>query len=83
MNAPSHIRPLAIAVCAVLSIAIAAPVFAQDVGTSMRAQREKRLKELGKGKEDKKQEEAQLYPEATRQSPEATAKGEKIGRAHV
>ena len=33
MNATTRFRPLAIAVCAVLSVAIAAPVFAQEVGS--------------------------------------------------
>ena len=79
MNATTRFRPLAIAVCAVLSVAIAAPVFAQEVGsgTSMRDQRAKRMKELNKAKEsdNQKQEAAQqLYPQATRQSPEAMAK---------
>jgi tetratricopeptide (TPR) repeat protein len=79
MNASTHLRPLALAVCAVLSLAVAAPVFAQEsgsTGTSMREQHAKRMKELGKEKgDDKKQEEAApLYPNATRQSPEAMAK---------
>ena len=77
MNA-TPFRPLVLAVCAALSVAVAAPVFAQDNtgSTSMREQREKRMKELGKKKDgDKKQEEAQqLYPNATRTSPEAEAK---------
>jgi len=79
MNASTHRRPLALAVCAVLSLAVAAPVFAQEsgsTGTSMREQHAKRMKELGKEKgDDKKQAEAApLYPNATRQSPEAMAK---------
>lgn len=81
MNAPSHLRPLVIAVCAALSFAIAAPVFAQDVGsTSMRDQRAKRMKELGKDSDSKKKQEevAPLYPNATRQSPEAEAKGQNL-----
>lgn len=84
MNA-SHIRPLALAVCAALSLSIAAPVFAQqqELGSgSMREQRAKRMKEL-KGEDTtkadkkgaKKEEAAPLYPNATRQSPEAEAKG--------
>ena len=85
MNAPSHIRPLALAVCAALSLAIAAPVFAQqqELGSgSMRDQRAKRMKELNKDSKDetgkKSKEEAQLYPNATRQSPEAEAKGQNL-----
>jgi tetratricopeptide (TPR) repeat protein len=82
MNASSHIRPLAIAVCAVLSLAIAAPVFAQQQAgsTSMREQRAKRMKELGKGTDAKQGEtqEQQLYPNATRVSPEAKAKGDNL-----
>ena len=88
MNGSSPIRPLALAVCAALSLAIAAPVFAQqqELGSgSMREQRAKRQKEL-KGesttKEDKKgakkEEAAPLYPNATRQSPEAEAKGQNL-----
>ena len=82
MNASSHIRPLAIAVCAVLSLAIAAPVFAQQQAgsTSLREERAKRMKELGKGGDTKKGEtqEQQLYPNATRVSPEAKAKGDNL-----
>ena len=86
MNGSSPIRPLALAVCAALSLAIAAPVFAQqqELGSgSMREQRAKRMKELNKseGKEEtgkKSKEEAQLYPNATRQSPEAEAKGNNL-----
>jgi len=82
MNAFSHIRPLTIAVCAALSLAIAAPVFAQQQAgsTSMREQRAKRMKELGKGEDAKKGEvqEQQLFPNATRQSPEAKAKGDNL-----
>ena len=88
MKAPTHIRPLALAVCAVLSIAIAAPVFAQQQelgsGTSMRDQRAKRMKELNKQtdskdeKGKKTEEAAQLYPNATRKSPEAEAKGQNL-----
>jgi tetratricopeptide (TPR) repeat protein len=82
MNASSHIRPLAIAVCAVLSLAIAAPVFAQQQAgsTSLREQRAKRMKELGKGTDAKQGEtqEQQLYPNATRVSPEAKAKGDNL-----
>jgi len=85
MNASSHIRPLALAICAALSLAVVAPAFAQqqDLGSgSMREQRAKRQKELkgeSTSKDDKKgakkEEAAPLYPNATRQSPEAEAKG--------
>jgi len=86
MNAPSHIRPLALAVCAALSLAIAAPVFAQqqELGSgSMRDQRAKRMKELHgdtstNDKKGKQEETQQLYPNATRQSPEAEAKGNNL-----
>lgn len=79
MNASTQLRPLVLAVCAVLSVAIAAPVFAQAQDTtsapSMREQRAKRLKELGKAEEGKKKEDVQqLYPNATRKSPDAEAK---------
>jgi tetratricopeptide (TPR) repeat protein len=85
MNATSKLHPLALAVCAFVGIATAAPSFAQDVGsvgsTSMRDQRAKRMKELGKSSEDakKKQEDAQnLWPNATRKSPDAEAKGKNL-----
>lgn len=77
-------RPLTLAVAAALLAAFAAPAFAQQDygkagGDSLRAQRDKRLKELGKGKEQK-QEEARpvMFPLATRQSPEAKAKGKGL-----
>lgn len=79
----SNFRPLTLAVVAVMLGAFAAPVFAQQqTGTeSLRAQRAKRLKELGKDTEEKQAkavEEAPLYPNATRQSPEAKAKGKGL-----
>jgi tetratricopeptide (TPR) repeat protein len=51
--------------------------------SSMREQRAKRMKELNKqgdskDEKGKKSEEAQLYPNATRQSPEAEAKGQNL-----
>jgi len=79
------LRPLSFAIVAALSLSIATPVFAQaqDVGSgggSMREQRAKRLKELGRDQESKKAQEetAPLYPNATRQSPEAKAKGKGL-----
>lgn len=78
----SLIRPLTIAIAASLVAAFAVPVAAQEVGsgTSMREQRAKRLKELGRDEESKQeqQEAAPLYPNATRQSPEAKAKGKGL-----
>lgn len=78
----SNFRPLTVAIVAVMLGAFAAPVFAQQTGQeSMRAQRAKRLKELGKdvdAKQAKVVEEAPLYPSATRQSPEAKAKGKGL-----
>ena len=79
----SSFRPLTLAVVAVMLGAFAAPVFAQQPtagqeAESMRAQRAKRLKELGKDTETKQAkatEEAALYPNASRQSPEAKVKG--------
>lgn len=79
-----HSRPLTLAIAATLVAAFASPVFAQQgygqTGDSARAQRAKRLKELGKGEETAKQQEAQpaLYPNATRQSPEAQSKGKGL-----
>ena len=77
----SSLRPLTLAVAAALlsSFVVPATSFAQSGygdtgGDSMRARRAKRLKELGKG-EEAKQEQVALYPQATRESPEAKAKG--------
>ena len=87
MTSLSSIRPLTVAVAAALLAALAVPVttaHAQsgygEVGSdSMRARRAKRLKELGKGEEAKQQAEAAaLYPAATRESPEAKAKGDGL-----
>jgi len=79
------LRPLSFAIVAALAISVASPVFAQaqDVGAgggTMREQRAKRLKELGRDQESKKAQEeaAPLYPQATRQSPEAKAKGKGL-----
>jgi tetratricopeptide (TPR) repeat protein len=79
------LRPLSFAIVAALSLTIATPVFAQaqEVGSgggTMREQRAKRLKELGRDQESKKAQEeaAPLYPNATRQSPEAKAKGKGL-----
>jgi tetratricopeptide (TPR) repeat protein len=80
------VRPLTLALASALAAAFAipaAPAFAQsgygDVGgSSMRAQRAKRLKELGKAEDEKAPEEAALYPEATRESPEAKSKGKGL-----
>lgn len=79
----SRFRPLTLAVAAVLAASFAAPVPAQDVGSggsTMREQRAKRLKELGRDEESKKAQEevAPLYPNATRPSPEAKAKGKEL-----
>ena len=82
MNITNKLSPLALAVCAVIGFSVVAPSFAQEVGsTSMREQRAKRMKELGKEKDDakQKQEDAQnLWPNATRKSPEAEAKGKNL-----
>lgn len=76
-------RPLFVALSAALALAVLAPVAhaQQDQGTlSMREQRAKRMAELGKGKQDAKQEEQKpaLYPNATRVSPEAKASGKTV-----
>lgn len=86
MTSLSNLRPLTLAVAAALLAAFAVPTtsFAQsgygDVGSdSMRARRAKRLKELGKGEDTKQQQEAAaLYPQATRESPEAKSKGKGL-----
>lgn len=82
----SNIRPLTMVIAAVMLGMFATPILAQsdygNVGTgSMREQRAKRLKELGKTTEEKQAkavEETPLYPNATRQSPEAKAKGKGL-----
>jgi len=86
MTSLSNLRPLTLAVAAALLAAFAVPTtsFAQsgygEVGSdSMRARRAKRMKELGKGEEAKQQQEAAaLYPQATRESPEAKSKGKGL-----
>lgn len=78
---PSTVRPLHIAIAAALALAVVAPtVSAQQQAKSptMREQRAKRLAELGKDKSDGKEaaeEKAALYPDATRESPEAKSSG--------
>jgi tetratricopeptide (TPR) repeat protein len=76
MNISLKLSPLALAVCTIVAFATTAPAFAQDSGsTSMREQRLKRQKELGKAKESQDQKaEAQQWPNATRKSPDAEAK---------
>ncbi len=77
----SFTGPAPRALIAVLVATLALPVFAQDVGAgSMREQRAKRMKELGRDQDSakKKEEAAPLYPNATRQSPEAMAKGKGL-----
>ena len=80
-------RPLATSIAAALALALLAPVAsAQQDPTqttrtkSMREQREERMRELGKGKEEAKQAEDKpaLYPNATRTSPEAQSSGKMI-----
>jgi len=87
MTSLSNLRPLTMAIATALLAAFAVPVstaHAQsgygEVGSdSMRARRAKRLKELGKGEEAKQEAEAvALYPQATRESPEAKAKGKGL-----
>ena len=88
MSTLSSLRPLTLAVAAALLAALAVPTVTHaqsgsgygEVGSdSMRARRAKRLKELGKGEEEAKQQEAAaLYPLATRESPEAKAKGKGL-----
>lgn len=83
MNTPHPaLHPLTLAVAAVFLAAFALPASAQqdygNVGESARAQRAKRLKELGKDEAKKEETRPALYPNATRQSPEAKAKGKGL-----
>ncbi|MBP8098297.1 MAG: hypothetical protein KAY03_03180 [Arenimonas sp.] len=76
-------QPLAIAMTLALGLLTVAPtVDAQQQAASptMREQRAKRMAELGKGKEDAKQEEAKpaQYPNATRTAPDAKASGKMV-----
>ena len=76
-------RPLFVALSAALAFAVLAPAAhaQQDKASpTMREQRAKRMAELGKGKQDAKQEEQKpaLYPNATRVSPEAKASGKTV-----
>ena len=79
----STLRPLTLAVATVLLAAFAIPAFAQEdygkvSGDSAREQRAKRLKELGKDEAKKEDARPALYPNATRESPEAKAKGKGL-----
>ena len=79
MNTPHRFRLFPVAAVLALSSLIALPVAAQDPGsTSMRAQREKRMKEEGRNSE-KTAKQTVEYPDATRQEPNerASAKGMK------
>ena len=81
MNASPKLRPLALALCTIVAVSAVAPAFAQELGSSsMREAREKREKELGKkeAKGDKKAAEADLWPNATRKSPDEEAKGKNL-----
>mgnify|MGYP001392187571 FL=1 len=76
-------RPLFVALSAALALAVLAPVAhaQQDKASpTMREQRAKRMAELGKGKQDAKQEEQKpaMYPDATRVPPEAKASGKTV-----
>ncbi|WP_271679788.1 hypothetical protein [Thermomonas mangrovi] len=71
-------RPLVAALCGALGLMVLAPsanAQQQSGTTSMREQRAKRMAELGKTKdaEQKTEEAAALYPNATRVQPEAKA----------
>ena len=71
-------RPLVAALCGALGLMVLAPSASaqqQSGTTSMREQRAKRMAELGKNKdaEQKTEEAAALYPNATRVQPEAKA----------
>lgn len=82
MNVSPQLRPLVLAICTVVAVAAVAPAFAQDTASpSMRDQRAKRMKELGKekGTEQGKQGDAQnMWPNATRESPKEEAKGKNL-----
>jgi tetratricopeptide (TPR) repeat protein len=81
MNTVTRLRPLVIAIGAMLAVSFAVPALAQQpqsTGESMRDARAKRMKELGKTKDAKQEEVAQTYPNATRKSPEAKAKGKNL-----
>ena len=71
-------RPLVAALCGALGLMVLAPSASaqqQSGTTSMREQRAKRMAELGKNKdaEQKTEQAAALYPNATRVQPEAKA----------
>lgn len=83
---PSLRRPLATSIAAALALALLAPTaMAQDPASgsrtkTMREQRAERMAELGKGKEEAKDVEAQAatYPDATRTQPEAKSSGKMV-----
>ena len=79
----SSLRPLTLAVATALLAAFSLPAFAQEGygkvgGDSAREQRAKRLKELGRDQAKKEEARPALYPNATRESPEAKAKGKGL-----
>ena len=74
-------RPLTIALATALGVLTLAPVVhAGPQATSMREERARRLAELGKGQKTEQAQEAKpaLYPNATRQSPDAKASPKTI-----
>lgn len=80
-------QPLVLALAAVLSMAVIAPVHAQQDygnvgGSSMRAQRDKRKAELDKTEQQKdgksESTSAPLFPNATRPEPEAKASSKAL-----
>lgn len=74
----SHRRPLAVALSAALGMLVLAPVghvYAEPQSQTMSKQEERarRRAELGKGQQKAEEAKPALYPNATRQSPEAKA----------
>ena len=74
----SHRRPLAVALSAALGLLVLAPVghvYAEPQSQTMSKQEERarRRAELGKGQQKAEEAKPALYPNATRQSPEAKA----------
>lgn len=75
-------RPLIVAMTAALGLIVLAPLVHADPQSSAREERAKRQAELGHGKVTKAEAEAEkkppMYPDATRQSPEAKASPKTI-----
>ena len=82
MNASPKLRPLALALCTIVAVSAVAPAFAQRKSVprrcAKRAKSARRNSARRKRRTTRKAAEADLWPNATRQSPEEEAKGKNL-----